>query len=475
MMDVSGLSLPEEFLLRMKRILKDEYPEFLSSYEKESFRSLRVNHLKGSRGPDIHELKKEFSLTEVPWCEGGFYYDPESSPGKHVYHEAGLYYIQEASAMAPVKWLDIKSGMRVLDLAAAPGGKSTEIAEELKDTGLLIANEPVRERAKILSLNIERLGIGNALVTNELPEKLSDIFTGFFDRILLDAPCSGEGMFRKNPEAISEWSLENVRHCRERQLYIIKEAAKMLSPGGIMVYSTCTFSEEENEGLIADFLAEDDDLSLIDPDSIRKLPEGFIRSEIKLTDGRQGYGVRIFPHKVKGEGHFFAVLKRQGTENPGALRIAGSGTLREAEKGVRDLFKRFSEESLKGSGSKDRIVHSFGNELYLSDPAMPGIKGLKVMRPGLHLGTIKKDRFEPAHALALYLSPEEAEINAELTDIEEAVRFLRGETLDPRIIDSKKGWCIVSFRGLSLGWGKSDGRMIKNHYPKGLRIRQTNG
>ncbi len=451
----------------------EDFASFLASYNEEPCKSLRINPLKKhSAGVPAPDCKTLFGLEPVEWCENGFYYDGSTLPGKHPLHEAGAFYIQEASAMAPVKWLDVRPGMRVLDLCAAPGGKSTEIAELLQNTGFLVANEPDRNRAKILSLNIERLGIRNAFVSNEMPDKLAELFPGFFDRILVDAPCSGEGMFRKNPEAVKEWSEENVSMCAMRQDGILESAAKMLVPGGIMVYSTCTFSKEEDEGSIERFLNREKDFCLISPDSIRNIPDGFVRADI--PNGSSGYGIRLFPHKIRGEGHFFAVLKRDGFSPEGGIRSAASGLLKEASQSAKKLFSDFVWEFISvenGIISGKSILHEFGDQLYLADSMMPGIKGLKVLRPGLHLGTLKNKRFEPGHALALFLSPDDAALQAHIPDAETALRYLKGESLSADYLTNAdgRGWCIMEFMGMSLGWGKSDGRMLKNHYPKGLR------
>ena len=458
--------LPENFLSRMKSDLgESEYKKFISSYDEEPQKSLRINLLKKGRGnKDLRETLRTFLRDRVAWCDNGYYVDPDDRPGKHAYHEAGLYYIQEASAMAPVQWLDVHPGMKVLDLCAAPGGKSTEIAGVMNNKGFLVSNEPETSRARILSLNIERMGISNTLVTSELPDKLSGIFEGFFDRILVDAPCSGEGMFRKNPEAVTEWSPENVELCAKRQDTILSEAGKMLIPGGIMVYSTCTFSEDENEGSIERFLKSNADYCVVDPDSIMKLPGGFIKHK---------YGVRIYPHNVKGEGHFFSILKRNGSIPGGLKRVIKSGVIDEAPAGSIKLFREFMKEYLPGTVIPQGVIHSFGDQLYLAPPDMPGLRGLKALRPGLHLGTLKKGRFEPSHALALFVSPDEALLTAEISASDDlSLKYLKGESLQADLLNNgnKKGWCIISIDGFSTGWGKSDGRIIKNHYPKGLRI-----
>ncbi len=462
--------LPEEFVKRMKDSMDpEEFSLFLGSFEEEAHRSLRINGLKKTLGPLLPELETAFSLNRVPWCSKGYYYDKKTDPGKHPLHEAGLYYIQEASAMAPVRWLDLKKGQKVLDLCAAPGGKSTYIADVMENSGLLVANEPVKNRARILSLNVERLGIANTLVTNETPERLSTLFGAFFDRILVDAPCSGEGMFRKEGPAREEWSPENVIMCGERQDKILSEAAKMLVPGGIMVYSTCTFSREEDEGTIERFLAGNKDFSLMDPEEICPIDESWTKTSVNTGSGSSGSAVRIWPHRSKGEGHFFAVLKREGTSPESMKRVSGSGSLRPASPGNVKLFEDFRKSFIPGLSLKGGIIHSFGDQLYHSNEDMPGIDHLKVLRPGLHLGTVKKDRFEPSHALALFLSSDMASIRCSVESREEALKYLKGESL-PAVPGLDNGWCLMDFMGCSLGWGKSDGRIIKNHYPKGLRI-----
>ena len=425
--------LPERFLNRMEKMLGEEYGDFLKSYDWPQYHSLRVNHLKGSE----RELKEkvDFLETQVPWAAGGYYYREESFPGKHPLHEAGAYYIQEASAMAPVSVLGALPGERILDLCAAPGGKSAQIADILGGQGLLVCNEIHPQRAKILSENIERMGIGNALVFNHEPEYLAERFPKAFDRILVDAPCSGEGMFRKNEEAANQWSPENVDMCAARQRMIMEYAASMLKPGGCMVYSTCTFAPEENEENIDWFLREHPEFSVE-------------QSE------------RLWPHKVKGEGHFFARLKKEGCT--GTVSAFWGGQRGISEKDCREwlAFKsQFLKRDFQG------IYLMFGDQLYLAPMECPSLKGLKVLRAGLHLGTVKKNRFEPSHALALFLKPGEAVFSCNLS-VEQAKKYLKGETF---AMDGEKGWYLVCVEGYSIGFGKLSGGVMKNHYPKGLR------
>lgn len=478
--------LPDKFCERMKNTLGDEYDSFIECFgnDDERIHALRINRLKA----DSDFQNKVRGLEEqVPWDENGFYYEKSATPGKSPYHEAGLYYIQEPSAMAPVSFLDPKPGEKVLDLCAAPGGKSTQIAVRMRGEGILVTNEINRDRAKILSLNIERLGIRNALVLNETPQHLAEVFEGYFNRILVDAPCSGEGMFRKNEVAYSEWSPENVRLCAERQAQILDNAAKMLLPGGTIVYSTCTFAVDENEETIYNFLLRNADFHVvkvqpvagmesahpewINPENVEEINDA-VKEEVRNA-------IRLWPHKVKGEGHFLCVLKRDGEAFVRDNYVPG-GKNPAATREIQKLFWNFAEETLVFADFDNRVLKSgikldgnlfmFGDQLYMADAMMPGNKGLKVMRPGLHLGTVKKDRFEPSHALALAISKENAKITADYSEDSQEIRqYLNGQTLRSEA-ETKKGWGIVLVDGYSIGWVKSAGGMLKNHYPKGLRI-----
>ncbi|MBO4980937.1 MAG: RsmB/NOP family class I SAM-dependent RNA methyltransferase [Lachnospiraceae bacterium] len=436
--------LPELFLKRMEGMLGEEYEEFVKSLEKERYQALRRNPLKkhGAGEPVL-----PFHLTPVPWAANGYYYEKEDQPGRHPYHDAGVYYIQEPSAMAPVPMLRVRPGEKILDLCAAPGGKSTQIAADMKGQGLLIANEIHPARAKILSENIERMGVVNACVTNETPARLAESFPEYFDRILVDAPCSGEGMFRKNENACEEWSPENVEFCAARQDEILSCAAKMLVPGGRIVYSTCTFAPQEDEGSVERFL--------------ERHPE-FTQREAK----------RLWPHKVKGEGHFAAVLEKAGQLCQGYDREALCGT----EKGMLEKqpaeYLDFVKETLQAGVPEELLPGGrylmFGDHLYLIPKEMPALRGLKVLRPGLQIGTLKKNRFEPAHALALALAPSQVKHVWELDSAGAAVRaYLNGQTFPA---EGEKGWYLICVDGFGLGWGKLAGGIMKNHYPKGLRI-----
>ncbi len=427
--------LPEPFLERMKHQLGPEYDAFLQSLERPRAVALRLNPLK------CDSLSLPFMGENVPWEPMGYYYDPESRPGLHPYHEAGVYYLQEASAMCAVALLDPQPGERILDICAAPGGKSTQIAGRLQGRGFLLCNEYSPKRARILSQNIERLGIANALVTNATPAELAGRLEGFFDRVLIDAPCSGEGMFRKEEAAITDWSQETVEMCARRQAEILREAAKMLRPGGRLVYSTCTFAPEENEETIAAFLAEHPDFA----------PEGV---EAPWFEGRENGGFRLWPHKLLGEGHFAAVLRKTGEAQPEGHPCQGQKLPKEWLDFAKDLDIQLPEGK----------AILFGSSLYWAPQDMPELSRLKVLRPGLELGEVKKGRFEPAHALALWLKTTK---NTALlpSDSQEIKKYLHGDVLPCTV----KGWCLVMVDGYPIGWGKGDGNTLKNHYPKGLR------
>ena len=427
--------LPEAFLQRMEAQLGSEYPAFLESLERPRAVALRFNPLKGER-PVL-----PFVGAPVPWEPEGFYYDPETRPGLHVYHEAGVYYLQEASAMAPVALLDPKPGERVCDLCAAPGGKTTQIAGRMLGRGFLVCNEINPKRAKILSRNIERMGVANALVTNEHPETLASRFPGFFDRVLVDAPCSGEGMFRKEEAAVTDWSQETVQMCARRQREILDSAARLVRPGGRLVYSTCTFAPEEDEETVAAFLKAHPEFT---PEPVEA--PWFVPGE--------NASYRMWPHKLLGEGHFAAVLRKTQGESGEVPACPGEKCPKAWESFAKELDITLPEGK----------AVSFGQSLYWAPMELPELNRLKVLRPGLELGTERKGRFEPAHALALWLKtcavtesfpPESPEMKA----------YLHGDVVP----SGKKGWCLVQAGGYAIGWGKGDGSVLKNHYPKGLR------
>ena len=467
--------LPEPFLAKMKRLLGAEFDAFIRSYDTERVQGLRFNTLKGSILEMEEQNRERFGLTPVPWCREGFYYRQETRPGRHPLHEAGVYYIQEPSAMAVVSLLDPKPGELVLDLCAAPGGKTTHIAERLCGQGMLVSNEIHPARAKILSQNVERMGIGNAVVTNEDSGRLKTYFPGFFDCIVVDAPCSGEGMFRKDEQARVEWSEANVQICAERQQEILDNAAEMLRPGGRMVYSTCTFSPEEDEDGIACFLERHPEFSVVKvPENERLAGVSAGHPEWSMTDNEKKPAFpeladtcRIWPHKARGEGHYLALLEKaeagDGYRKP---RIRSPKYWN--EKQGRKVMEAFLEDTLKDGKAEENLI-LFGEQVYQIPKEMPEFGGLKVLRPGLHLGTMKKNRLEPSHALALYLKPEQVKRSISLdADGQAILDYLRGNTLPYE--ENGKGWTLVCVDGYSAGWAKAAAGVLKNHYPKGLRI-----
>ena len=394
-----------------------------------------------------------FTLSPLPWAAYGFWYPSEERPGLHPWHEAGLYYLQEPSAMAPAELLGVEPGLRVLDLCAAPGGKSTQLAAKMRGQGLLVCNEYHPKRAKILSQNVERMAISNALVLQETPERLAKRFPGWFHRVLVDAPCSGEGMFRKEAAALEDWSPELVEMCARRQAGILDAAAELLAPGGRLVYSTCTFAPQEDEGAVAAFLARHPEFEI----EVLDVPW------FSPGDGAAGPGLehtfRLWPHKLRGEGHYAAVLRKGAGEAAPPPAFARPDRLPAPwEAFARDL----------GVQLPAGTALAFGPSWFWAPEELPDLTGLRVLRPGLELGQCRGERFLPAHALALWLS--NASRTWSLDPLgPEAARYLAGEELR----GSPSGWTLVTVGSLSLGWAKGSGGVLKNHYPKGLRRRTS--
>ena len=464
------INLPVEFENRMKEMLGAEFEEFKASYDEKKKTGIRINTLKISKEEFLKAFPEEMS--EVPWCDKGFVASGDEKYGRNALHDAGAFYMQEPSAMGPVAAIaDITdlTGKKVLDLCAAPGGKSTELASYMGNTGLLVSNEINRERASILSSNIERCGIRNCVVLNETPEVIAKTFGEFFDVVVVDAPCSGEGMFRKDETAIKEWSEDNVKMCAKRQEDILKEAVKTVAPGGYLVYSTCTFAPAEDEEQIIKFLSDNPDFEVTEVPVFRFFETGkkeWLSGELSDDKDVLKKSARLWPHKIEGEGHFICVLHNTLTKEDDCRKK--KKTNESADRKTISLAESFIKDNLNGfSLSKDNTV-CFKDAVYLLPEAFDkSLRGLKTVRAGLHLGDVKKDRFEPSHSLAMALAKSETKRSIEL-DEEEALRFRHGEELKK---DCENGWTLVCFKGVSLGWCKAAGGSLKNHYPKGLRIK----
>ena len=463
------LQLPESFLQEMRELLGDEYDAWEKNYEhNEGFRGLRVNT--GKLRPEEFQALSAFSLRAVPWTRNGFYLEEQAQASKHPYYAAGLYYLQEPSAMTPAACLPIEEGDRVLDLCAAPGGKATELAAKLRGTGVLVANDISNSRAKALLKNLELFGAGNILVTSETPERLLTYFEGWFDKILVDAPCSGEGMFRKEPSMVKDWLEKGPDYYADIQRTVVTAAAKLLRPGGQLVYSTCTFSKHENEETIERLIKE----------------EGFTLLPLPLPEEREALGfapglggcanaARLFPHRLDGEGHFVALLQKNECSD-GATEVSPKRKEKADSKGA---LKNLPEEWL--DFAKDLHVkwdaccfRLYDGRLYVLPEALTGknIRSLRFLRTGLYLGEVKQKRFEPSQALAMYLRKEEFALSVDLkADDERVFRYLKGETLDLEDLAARgaKGWCLVCVDGYPLGWGKLANGTLKNKYYPGWR------
>lgn len=460
------MSLPTAFEEKMKRLIGDEYSEYLKCFDEPRHYGLRVNTAKIST-EDFLKIAP-WPLEPVPWIHNGFYYDGENChPARHPYYFAGLYYLQEPSAMTPADRLPILPGDRVLDVCAAPGGKATELGARLNGTGILAANDLSSSRAKGLLKNIELMGIGNVLILSEEPGKLIPYFRGYFDKILIDAPCSGEGMFRKDKKMIRAWEEHGPEYFSKIQKSIITQAAEMLKPGGMMLYSTCTFSPEENEQTIEYLLETHPEFDLCEMEGY----EGFSSGMPETTasrDERLSRTVRIFPYRMKGEGHYLALLKKRGDEVTHTCDALRSASPRknilpgELDDFLRDIKREFDPSRIDIRGDK----------VYYMPEGLPALNGVRFIRTGLLMGELKKKRFEPSQALAMNLNKEEYARTIDLSAKDERViRYLKGETLDVEdLVSSKeKGWYLVCVDGYPLGFGKLARQMLKNKYLPGWR------
>ena len=457
------MEFPVTFTEKMKAILGDEFDDFLKGYDRTRHYGLRVNRTKISA--EQFERISMYDLKPVPWIDNAFEYEDSVSPAKHPYYFAGMYYLQEPSAMTPANLLPIEPGDRVLDLCAAPGGKATELGAKLNHTGLLVANDISNSRAKALLKNIELFGIPNVLVTSEPSEKLAEKFPAFFDKILIDAPCSGEGMFRKNPGMMKDWETYGPKHYSDLQRSIVPNALRMLKPGGMLLYSTCTFSPEENEGSVKFMMDLDPDLEIVD---IASRYEGFAPGRPELIeDGFEDLKkcVRIWPHKMNGEGHFIALLRKKDNEEYKEKKVKPR-----KDKALPALLEEFMKDCNYPINGNDIEIQE--DRVYLMPEGIKGIKGLRFLRSGLLLGTLTKDRFEPSQAFAMVLKKEQYKATIDLASIDHRViRYLKGETIevDDLPLKRQKGWQLVCVDGYPLGWGKLVNGSLRNKYLPGWR------
>ncbi len=455
--------IPAAFLERMKALLGPEFAEFRDALREPSPPGLRVNTLKIT--PEAFQNLTGWRLKPIPWCPEGFWLDEsDSRAGKHPYHWAGLYYLQEPSAMAAVEALAPKPGERILDLCAAPGGKATHITAKLQGSGLLVANDPVWSRAGILADNLARFGARDIMVVSEYPDRLAPALAGFFDRVLVDAPCSEEGMFRRSTQARRAWSPKTVAGCARRQLRILDNAAEMVAGGRMLTYSTCTFSPEENEDVIARFLLAHPNFELV-PVRLPGVREPGRRDWCSLPEARHiplEHAVRLWPHRIQGDGHFIAVMRRTDGPAPSPRRAEGR-----EDAAAAGAFREFSEATL--TRPLEGRLHRSGNRLFLIPDLAPDLASLRVLWPGWFLGELRAGRFVPSHALALGLSLTDARLCLSLSaSDEEAQRYLCGEAL---AASGEPGWVLVGVDGFPLGWGFRVGSVVKNHYPHHLRQR----
>lgn len=467
--------LPQSFLDSMKEILGEDYEAFLAGFDGQRQYGLRVNTLK----MNLEEFERiaPFHLKKVPWISNGYFYEAEDVPAKHPFYSAGLYYLQEPSAMTPASRLKVQPGERVLDLCAAPGGKATELGAALQGEGLLVANDINTARARALLRNLELFGISNSFVTNEPPHVLAERFPEFFHKIMVDAPCSGEGMFRKNPAVVDSWQEKGPEYFSKLQREIIVQAADMLLPGGMMFYSTCTFSPLENEKTITHLLKERPDMEVIPMEDYEGFAEGLTSYRGEVFDESCKLCRRIWPHKMSGEGHFMALLhKKNSTQQQVQQTVSQSSIWWEKCKGLNKEQKAAAEDffSHVNIAYDEKRIDVRGDNLYYLPAPKYGGRGLHFLRNGLFMGEFKKKRFEPSQPFALALHAQDFDQVLDFpADDERLSRYLRGETLDVSDLiageKKRKGWQLVMVAGHPLGFGKLVNNNLKNKYPAGWR------
>ncbi len=468
--------MPPEFLARMNHLLGADYDAFAASYTQPPHMGLRVNTLKVPVADFIS--KWPFALKPVgAYAPAGFLVTDESKPGSHPAHAAGLYYLQEPSAMAVAPLVDPQPGEWVLDIAAAPGGKATHLAALLGSglpgsSGLLVANDIDAKRAGILVENLERWGVRNALVTNAHPEHLAQQFGPVFDKVLVDAPCSGEGMFRRL--GAFDWSQTTVLACARRQTAVLATAAQLVKPGGRLIYATCTFAPEENEMVIARFLQDHADFALVDPPR----HQGFDRGRPSwvgddLPGDTLDKTIRLWPHRFPGEGHFIAVMQRTDTKKPARItthRRLNPGRLEKPQASDLKAWRAFAQATLRDPWPEERMRLRNGRLTLLPEEALE-TGTVKCVRYGLLLGECRKGYFKPAHALALALRADDVVTAVDFPpETSEIMAYLSGHDL-PLMVKGRKGWGLITVGGFPVGWGKIANGRVKNHYPHGLRQR----
>ena len=456
------MNLPKDYQSKMQEMLGEEYLQYLDSFNHSYGQTLRVNQLKMEPADFI----RRFLLSgQVSWCNTGFYYEGDERLSANPYYHAGIYYLQEPSAMAPAAFLPVEPGDRVLDLCAAPGGKSTALAARLQGEGFLLSNDISASRCKPLLKNMEMAGVTNSVITCEAPEKLAGRFAGYFDKVLVDAPCSGEGMFRREPSMVKSWSAEEVKRYAVLQREILFHAAQMLRPGGYLLYSTCTFAKEEDEQTVEYFLEQHKDFSL------QELPlcEGIEMGRVEWTlHGREDVRNcrRFLPHKVKGEGHFAALFKKEESADSSFGSVSGDCSTKEqkvSKEKIPEAMEDFMRDIPDWKQWKKRIFF-IKERAFLLPKHCPSLQGLRIVRSGLYLGDCLKKRFEPSQALAMALKSSEYKksISFPAEDIR-IEKYLRGETVE---IDNTeiKGWTLFCVDGFPLGWGKCNRGRLKNKY-----------
>lgn len=499
------MNLPAEFETKIKTVLGEEFPQFLVCYGMERMQGIRVNRTKIS-AEDFQRMAP-FDLRPIPWVDNGFFYRQEDEVTRHPYYYAGLYYVQEPSAMVPASRLPVRPGERVLDLCAAPGGKATELGARLGGRGLLVANDVSSSRAGALVKNLELAGIPNILVTAETPQRLKARFGAYFDKILVDAPCSGEGMFRKDPSLIKSWEKRGPETYAPLQEEILAQAVEMLRPGGMVLYSTCTFSVCENEQVVAKILKRYPELEQVRPQWYEGFAPGCRRMAGVELDREEYPGfdpdqcIRIWPHRMEGEGHFTALLRKRNSGERGWLENPSPDPENETEKEREDGPEEMSRQSGTGSLTEkalhklppeaadflEKIRFPFPTEGEVTQikehllllPQGAEVGGLRCLRTGLLLGTAKRGRFEPSQALALAMRKDSWGCVLDLPGKDyRVIRYLKGETLEVSreelvcrgIEERKPGWTLVCCDGFPLGWGKWADGSLRNKYHPGWRM-----